>query len=273
MKKYRSCLSLFLAILLIMSLLPSSALAEDIAVAEDAIADVLDERPTDDDYLEDVTEQFFEDETEQEDVLQADEESEPIVDGDSVTIGDYTYNITSGVATITKYNGTASTLSVPTSVIYGGVTYKIRTIGSSAFAGNTYIKYLTIPNGIASIGNSAFKNCTNLISITINGDIGDCSSSSTGSSYYNYSVFYNAGANASSLTVAFGSGVTYIPAYLFASASSYSDGYYTHITKLIISDTVTEIGRSAFDNCFDLNSITWGTGLKIIGIYDVDHSS
>ncbi|MCD8158820.1 MAG: leucine-rich repeat domain-containing protein [Clostridiales bacterium] len=191
------------------------------------------------------------------------------LDTSSFTSGDYTYTVSdSSTVIISQYNGSSSSVTLPASVTYNGTTYKIRTVGSKAFEGNTSIKTLIIPDGITSIGNCAFKNCTSLSSITIKGDIVDCDWYSTsGHVCGNYSVFYNAGANAESLTVNFESGVTYVPAYLFAVSCSKSDGYYAHVTTVNFSDTVTEIGDSAFYCCFDLTTVNMSTGLATIDSY------
>ncbi|MCD7777587.1 MAG: leucine-rich repeat protein [Clostridiales bacterium] len=195
------------------------------------------------------------------------------LDGTTFESGDYTYTVTDGTVIISKYNGSDSSVTLPTSVTYDGTTYRIRTLGSSAFSGNTSLKTLVIPDGITTIENCAFKNCTSLSSVTINGDLTDCSSNSTSTSSnsnYNYSsqsVFYNAGANADFLTVTFGEGVTRVPAYLFATASSKSDGYYAHVTNVVLSSTVTEIGSYAFHYCYDMTTLNMSTGLTTIDSY------
>ncbi|MCD7778038.1 MAG: leucine-rich repeat domain-containing protein, partial [Clostridiales bacterium] len=194
------------------------------------------------------------------------------LDTSSFTSGDYTYTVSdSSTVIISQYNGSSSSVTLPTSVTYDGITYKIREVGSNAFDGNTSLQTLVIPNGITSLGNAAFKNCTSLSSITINGDLVDCNSNSiNGTSYRHcssYSVFYNAGANTQSLTVTFGSGVTYVPAYLFATGSSKSDGYYARITKVNFSNTVTEVGSYAFYYCYDLTAISMSSGLMTIDSY------
>ena len=55
---------------------------------------------------------------------------------------------------------------IPETFIYSGSTYKVTSIGSSAFKGCT-IGGITIPNSVTSIGNDAFYKCTGLTSITI----------------------------------------------------------------------------------------------------------
>ena len=81
----------------------------------------------------------------------------------AITVNDYTsnsvvYSLSSGVWTIIKYNGTASSLTIPAKVL----TLPVKAIGESAFEGNTYLKTIDLPDSIITIGAKAFKNCTNL---------------------------------------------------------------------------------------------------------------
>ena len=61
-------------------------------------------------------------------------------------------------ATITEYNGNARSLSVPQTI--DG--YTVVGIGSSAFEGNTNLRFLHLPDTLTSIGYEAFRNCINL---------------------------------------------------------------------------------------------------------------
>ena len=192
----------------------------------------------------------------------------------SITKGDWTYAVVDGRAYIESYNGYSSYVAIPTSVTLNGVNYKIRSIGESAFAGNVYLRSVVIPASITRIENCAFKNCTNLGSVTINGDIGDASSYSTNSSSgwsessNKNSVFYNAGTNTDGMTVTFGSGVTYVPGYLFATGYAQSDDVYAHVKRVVLSSAITEIGIGAFYRCYDLNQIEFGNAPQLTTIGD-----
>ena len=209
--------------------------------------------------------------------------------------GDWSYSISNGVATISKYNGTASKVTIPTSATIDGSSYRLGTIDAKAFSDNQHIEEVVISEGITSIGNYAFKNCaalktvtipnsvtklyngvfrncTNLESVTINGDLADFDGASKNGngSYSNtrdYSVFYNTGTNANQFSVVFGDSVTRIPAYFLATGESKDGNVYAHVTSVTISKNIKEIGNYAFYNCYDLKSATMGADVTSIGTY------
>ncbi len=82
-----------------------------------------------------------------------------------------TYNITSTVANTveviagsTKYSGD---ISIPTEVVYNGISYRVTAIGKSAFYTCFNLKSVTLPNSVTSIGNNAFFWCKALTSVVI----------------------------------------------------------------------------------------------------------
>lgn len=85
--------------------------------------------------------------------------------------GDFTYAIENGVACVRKYNGSSSSVTVPSKVDYDGVTYKVRSIHSKAFQDCTTIRKIVLPETLSQIGARAFSNCTGLNSLTINSDL------------------------------------------------------------------------------------------------------
>ncbi|WP_051638698.1 leucine-rich repeat domain-containing protein [Butyrivibrio sp. NC2002] len=72
-----------------------------------------------------------------------------------------------------EYKGTdadkkATKLAIPATVKdHSGNTYTVTSIAPSAFAKDTTLKTLTIPNTVTKIGKNAFKNCKNLKKVTI----------------------------------------------------------------------------------------------------------
>ncbi len=77
--------------------------------------------------------------------------------------GDYEYEIVDDTVTITKYIGTATTLTIPATI--DGV--EVSKIGDGAFKDNASLKTVTVSNGIKDIGSSAFENCTSLSKISL----------------------------------------------------------------------------------------------------------
>lgn len=75
---------------------------------------------------------------------------------------DYTYSVSNGAATITKYTGNARNLYVPS--ILGG--YPVKSIGDRAFAGCNF-ETAVLPNQLETIGAFAFQNCVRLTSVTL----------------------------------------------------------------------------------------------------------
>ena len=145
-------------------------------------------------------------------------------------------------------------------------------IGSYAFLDCTAIRTLVLPSSVQTVDICAFKNCTFLSDLTILGDITDCSGYSTcyESAYserlsQSNSVFYNAGTNSPSFSVVFGDGVTYIPAYLFATGYDKGSNVYAHVTGVTVADSVREIAPCAFYRCYDLREVSLGDGVKTLG--------
>ena len=74
---------------------------------------------------------------------------------------EYEYTVVYGVATITKYNGSASNLTLPVKI--DG--YAVKSVGNTAFVYSEMVS-LTIPEGYTSIGESAFFKCQSLKSVS-----------------------------------------------------------------------------------------------------------
>ena len=77
--------------------------------------------------------------------------------------GDFNYVIEAAGAKVISYTGTATTVSIPSTL--GGAA--VTSIGGSAFLSSTLLTSVTIPSGVTSIGDNAFKSNTVLTKVTI----------------------------------------------------------------------------------------------------------
>ena len=143
----------------------------------------------------------------------------------------------------------------------------VTSIGGAAFNGCSSLASVTIPNSVTSIGEYAFYNCSSLTSVTIPdsvtsiGEFAFFGCSSLASVTIPNSVtsigeyaFYNC----TSLTsVAIPDSVTSIGEYAFYNCRS--------LTSVAIPDSVTSIGDDAFSNCKSLTSVTIPDSVTSIG--------
>ena len=137
-------------------------------------------------------------------------------------------------------------VAIPATVTHGGVTYRVTSIGVSAFERCTSLTSVTIPEGVTSIGSRAFERCTSLTSITLPEGV--------------TSIGDDAFMRCSGLTsITLPEGVTSIGIDAF--------WYCTNLASIILPSSVTSIGEYAFADCTSLTSITLPEGVTSIGKY------
>ena len=66
-----------------------------------------------------------------------------------------------------KSGGYSSNITIPTTVTYNDVTYRVTSIGESAFYRRSSLTSVTIPNSVTSIGSEAFNKCSGLKEMAI----------------------------------------------------------------------------------------------------------
>ena len=156
----------------------------------------------------------------------------------SATYGDFEYTLEDDfTCTITGYNGTASNVTIP-STIYGN---KVSEIGYNSFYDNNNIISVTLPNSIKYIGSYAFGSCENLKSITIPNSVTEI----------DWYAFLGC-ENLSSLTLS--NKLESIGGHCFENCIS--------LTSVNLPNSVTAIGDRAFDSCSSLKTASIGSGLK-----------
>ena len=189
--------------------------------------------------------------------------------GNEYTIFDYSLD-DEGNATITKYQGNVSALSIPDTL--DG--HKVVGIGDYVFENKTQLRVVVIPDSVTEIGEYAFYQCSNLSSVTLSKRVtsigqqafGDCdaltsieipkSLEKTGTDYYesNEGVF-NKCDNLKNVT--FEKGITRIADRLFSNCPG--------IEQIELPNTVTEIQARAFYGCKNLRSIKLSNSVTSIG--------
>lgn len=66
-----------------------------------------------------------------------------------------------------SYNEYTGVVTIPETVVYNNITYRVTSIGGSAFSGCTSLTSIIIPESVTIIENNAFEKCTGLTSLVI----------------------------------------------------------------------------------------------------------
>ena len=185
----------------------------------------------------------------------------------AATYGDFEYTLEDDyTCTITKYNGSAANVTIP-STIYGN---KVSAIGRYAFEENPNIKKVSMPNSVKIIDRGAFWYCGNLESVTMPTslkEIGRC-------------AFYETNLK----SVVLPTGLKYISneAFKFCynlktvtlpnTVESLGDacfGSCTSMQSISIPNSVKDMRWSTFDRCTSLKTVTIGSGVDTMNAYSV----
>ena len=147
---------------------------------------------------------------------------------------------------------------IPESVEHEGTTYSVTSIGEIAFLCCSGLISVTIPNSVTSIGDYAFYYCSGLKSVHISDIAAWCNIkfvNDYSNPLYDAHHLYLNGEEVKDLVIP--NSVTGIGESAFKNCSG--------LTSVTIGNSVTSIGEYAFRNCSGLTSMTIGSGVKTIG--------
>lgn len=153
---------------------------------------------------------------------------------------------------ITKYLGDDANIKIAPTYTIDNVTYNVVGINSYAFANNTNVKSISIPDSVTYIGNSCFRDCISLTNIDLPSNL----------SYMGESLFRNC----TSLKT-----INELPNY--DELPNFSFYGCTSLENVVLNQNMTKIGQYAFYNCSSLKKIPDNGNLKSIGTYGFAYCS
>ena len=145
---------------------------------------------------------------------------------------------------------------IPETVTSDGINYSVTSIGSHAFYGCAGLTSVEIPNSVTSIGDRSFYDCAGLTSIEIPGSV--CS--------IGVSAFYNCSRSLISIHVESDN-----PKYdsrneCNALIESETNTLILGCQNTVIPNSITAIGKYAFQNCWNLTSIEIPCSVTSVGV-------
>ncbi len=144
------------------------------------------------------------------------------------------------------YNDYSGSITVPATVTYNSVTYKVTAVGNSAFRECPSLTSVSLPNTITSIGAYAFYDCSSLNSVNIPQTVTRIGAGAFKGcvSLYSYSLS--------------------LPKTLTQIENSTFENCKL-ISSIVIPDSVKTIGYDAFKGCSNLYSITIPDAVTSVG--------
>ena len=162
-----------------------------------------------------------------------------------------------------KYSGS---ITIPATVTFNGITYKVTRIGNDACRECPSLELVTIPHSIKSMGNNAFYDCNNLIKTNFTGTVADwCSITFERYSANPISSSENLYINGTELEH------LEVPGTV-DSISSLSFYRNNSLKSVKIADGVKGIGQRAFANCKGITSVSLPQSLQYIKEYALHYT-
>ena len=193
-------------------------------------------------------------------------------------IENFKYTISENEVYIVSANSEISEITIPETVNINRKKYTVTKILDNAFADNSFLIKIVLPNSITSIGDNAFKNCTKLSSITIPekcnfiGKNAFYNCVSVQEINYNSTcdvvktplsgeIFNNVGKE-NAVKIVFGKDVKNIPSYLFATIKSENA---INIDSIDFkTDKCLQIGEGSFINA-KINKLELPEQISVFG--------
>lgn len=190
---------------------------------------------------------------------------------EKIIVDDIYYTITSSNTAEVTYRGDeedgwmyysadelySGEITIPETISYQNTTYSVTAIGNDAFAGSRYMTDLILPSTITTMGSGIFTLCYNLRTITV--------AQENPTFYSENGILYKK----NPLTIYFvprniqgdivlSDDITEIPSSAFQNC--------TNITTIQIPENVTTIADGAFNSCTNLAEIFLNNNLQTIGV-------
>lgn len=142
----------------------------------------------------------------------------------------------------------------------------ITSIGNSAFLDCSDIRVLNIPNSVLNVGDKTFSGCSGIKHLAIEDGKSELMLGSEPFSSCNFNSLF-LGRNLKHTTSPFGNIESLTSITISDSVTSLGNGIFwgTGLKSVVIPESVTAIGESAFAQCLDLESIEMPDSLKSLG--------